>query len=422
MSSWAFAPPPTALQRMQLERERGRLLRHFRRQDQEQIANVQEMPQRPGGSRGRDNLYWDPEHRGPQPPNSIVVPSPQYRAALTTYLHTTARDVARMAVWAERTFSQWPDDLKARWPRVRDELLSAVDRVQNAMRTFLGQVSLRALEEVERMDEREDALRPLRTNVYDQNVAFGPTGTMPLREWVDRIMGGVSVVDRAYVEGLLSTCASLTELLINDANTLQFGAMDARDLAAMGEPVRSNVVVGFDWMPAYSVFITAKDVLRAVGTVPRRALPYVRPRLPYNRKPRQRDDVFDSDEELMATPAPTPYAQPIVQAPIAEQAAMEARIRRNLREGAPLVDWEEQPVAFGPAVTVGSAAVAGSPGKKRTIYGSSAGDFDPTAWLQRRVKIPRVPKVEGGALADFDPTAWLQRRVKIPRQSPKAAQ
>lgn len=409
MSSWAFAPPSAERKARHDAAEQRKWI--FFYDDAVNTSRNRASMERPAPPRSISGVgaRWNPLHRGPPAGNNAQV-TPAYSAARSTVLNTNAGFAVRMGVLSERTYSQWPDDLKARWPRVRDELLAAIDRVQQAMKTFMGQVSLETLREFEAEDRGDEIVRPHRVGPYEYRDYMLASGREPLMDLANRHMQNVTTVDRTFVEGLYSVCANLTRILVEDANKLQLGAVDARELAAAGEPVNVSAVVTFDWMPAYNNFMVAKDLLRAVGTAPR-ALPYVRPRLPLNRNPRQRDDVYDSDEEIMATPVPQ-FVRPLVQAPIAEQAAREARIRRNIREGAPLVDWGAQP----------AEAAAAAAGKKQSIYGSAAGDFDPTAWLQRRVKIPRVPKVAGAAAADFDPTAWLQRRVRIPRQSPKAAQ
>lgn len=101
-------------------------------------------------------------------------------------------------------------------------------------------------------------------------------------------------------------------------------------------------------------------------------------------------------------------------------------------------------------------AVQARQAKAKAVQGGAAGQFhDPTAWLQRRQIIPRrapkatataaydavgrvnevqdmmeqevnrmyrQPPVSASAAGQFhDPTAWLQRRVIIPRKSPVAA-
>ncbi len=352
----------------------------------------------PATSRGRSTYQWP------------IVVAPNINNSMATYQNTLSGETLRFVMQAERTYSQWPNDLKSRWPRIRADMETAISALMEAMKSLAGQVELTLQRELTAYDERIAEHTRSYTNPYDLPIMYSSNGSNDLRFIADNFMLSVTDVDRAWVQDLLNEAAVIIRELRNRANELQMAAAEAREAAS--QHIRINPTGAmYGWYGAYQSLVAAKIIMRDVGTAPR-APPYVRARLPYKRTPRQRDDVYATPAQQSADYIPLLQGE--------TPAQQTARVLRSLRVG---IEYPMVPLPAGGHTAMEYA----NPdimeySRNPQINPSASGDFDPTAWLQRRVKIPRVPKVAGAAAADFDPTAWLQRRVKIPRQSPKAAQ
>lgn len=429
--SWANAPPPSQ-----------RATDHY-------LATWFAEHERQGDERGEDmatrlwmrtddGRRWEPTHRGQtaQP----IAPTMAFRRALSGGLFDLSMACVRGPLLVERTYSLWPDDLKARWHRHATEMNAAINRVMQAMKTFAGQIDTHLLLRLDQVDAMANTVFPLRRSPYTMHMNTPYLGRIPLDELANRVVevgndaDGVLRVTRRNIEQMFAVAESLTQDLREAATDMQLGVMHARELASTDQHLRHITLD--TWHGAYENFALSKYLMTFIGTATRPAPTRTGPpRTSTAGEPvwaRGRTDYhgpFPDQQTAIRRPRdPPPPPQSTANDPATnrlrhEVAALQAANKvytHVLPARLAKAQWET--ASFDPTGGEQGGVSYEESSQHPQVVPSASGDFDPTAWLQRRVKIPRVaPKVAGSSAADFDPTAWLQRRVKIPRQTPKAA-
>jgi len=269
----------------------------------------------------------------------------------------------------------------------------------------------------------------------------------------------LSDVTRPNIEFAFKTLREIIDHMLREANYLQMRAMEIREEATLGRPEAAlrghneNIYRALAVMREFMRYIgTAPQgppqLQRQsiwVGQIGNREHRYVPGLAQAGRRMERREDVEDAGAPPRLETGPLPTTDDAKRA-AADAAQLGRRVaqlrayddvdRKSLwdwrgNEGVAVQEYSRNPQVQSSAAGCYAGVRPPLPGYKEPNlppgvkpkpgdYGC-APDGTPYFPVEGPVRIVRAPKVDAGAGGDFDPTAWLQRRVKIPRQNPKAA-
>lgn len=355
--SWAFAGPGSERTQRLYEQTLGRAEREAER-------NAAAVERRLSNMRNERGFTFPPHNRGQRGVDYMELNPGGAYGQTKIQREKIVRDVDNTLValvLVERSYSQWPDDIKERWPPVAAGLEQAINMFIEAVKTLTGQTDIALMTRVEQVESTAATVFAVRSNPYMTTLRNWRGMNFTVQELADQLFADVNEITRPVALDMLRRVETSTVNLRAAANTFQLAAADARELASSDARLYTHVYDTYGMPNVVMTLAFCKFLLGLVGRAPRSMSSTV---------PRHGPRIRAREEDVQplrtrAQPG-VPYD---VQRRLARQVAVQAadQGRATMQPPAPL----------------------------------------------------DMPHIDSYAAADFDPTAWLQRRVKIPRQPPK---